>query len=111
VRIRAKWEKEDTGRGTYQIVVTEIPYQVKKSDLVEQLADLIDSKKAALLGDVRDESAEDIRLVLEPKSKNVEPEVLMESLFKLSALEAASRSTSTCWTRAARPASWASSRP
>ena len=87
VRIRAKWEKEDTGRGTYQIVVTEIPYQVKKSDLVEQLADLIDSKKAALLGDVRDESAEDIRLVLEPKSKNVEPEVLMESLFKLSALE------------------------
>jgi topoisomerase-4 subunit A len=87
VRTRAKWEKEDTGRGTYQIVVTEIPYQVKKSDLVEQLADLIDSKKAALLGDVRDESAEDIRLVLEPKSKNVEPEVLMESLFKLSALE------------------------
>jgi topoisomerase IV subunit A len=87
VRIRAKWEREDTGRGTYQIVVTEIPYQVKKSDLVEQLADLIDSKKAALLGDVRDESAEDIRLVLEPKSKNVEPEVLMESLFKLSALE------------------------
>ena len=87
VRIRAKWDKEDTGRGTYQIVVTEIPYQVKKSDLVEQLADLIDSKKAALLGDVRDESAEDIRLVLEPKSKNVEPEVLMESLFKLSALE------------------------
>ena len=87
VRMRAKWEKEDTGRGTYQIVVTEIPYQVKKSDLVEQLADLIESKKAALLGDVRDESAEDIRLVLEPKSKNVEPEVLMESLFKLSALE------------------------
>jgi topoisomerase-4 subunit A len=87
VRVRAKWEKEETGRGTYQIVVTEIPYQVKKSDLVEQLADLIESKKAALLGDVRDESAEDIRLVLEPKSKNVEPEVLMESLFKLSALE------------------------
>ncbi|WP_269713532.1 DNA topoisomerase IV subunit A [Caulobacter sp. NIBR2454] len=87
VRVRARWEKEETGRGTYQIVVTEIPYQVKKSDLVEQLADLIDSKKAALLGDVRDESAEDVRLVLEPKSRNVEPEVLMESLFKLSALE------------------------
>ncbi|MET0336921.1 MAG: DNA topoisomerase IV subunit A [Caulobacter sp.] len=87
VRVRAKWEKEDTGRGSYQIVVTEIPYQVKKSDLVEQLADLIDSKKAALLGDVRDESAEDVRLVLEPKTRNVEPEVLMESLFKLSALE------------------------
>ncbi|MDG2521899.1 DNA topoisomerase IV subunit A [Caulobacter segnis] len=87
IRVRAKWEKEETGRGTYQIVVTEIPYQVKKSDLVEQLADLIDSKKAALLGDVRDESAEDVRLVLEPKNRNVEPEVLMESLFKLSALE------------------------
>jgi len=87
VRVRAKWEKEETGRGTYQIIVTEIPYQVKKSDLVEQLADLIESKKAALLGDVRDESAEDIRLVLEPKTRNVEPEVLMESLFRLSALE------------------------
>ncbi|WP_309093147.1 DNA gyrase subunit A, partial [Phenylobacterium sp.] len=87
VRVRARWEKEDTGRGTYQIVVTEIPYQVKKADLVEQLAELIENKKAPLLGDVRDESAEDIRLVLEPKSRNVEPEVLMESLFKLSDLE------------------------
>ena len=87
VRVRARWEKEDTGRGTYQIVVTEIPYQVKKADLVEQLADLIETKKAPLLGDVRDESAEDVRLVLEPKNRNVEPEVLMESLFKLSALE------------------------
>ncbi|MBX3486008.1 DNA topoisomerase IV subunit A [Phenylobacterium sp.] len=87
VRVRARWDKEDTGRGTYQIVVTEIPYQVKKADLVEQLAELIDNKKAPLLGDVRDESAEDVRLVLEPKSRNVEPEVLMESLFKLSDLE------------------------
>lgn len=87
IRVRALWEKEETGRGTYQIVVTEIPYQVKKADLVEQLADLIETKKAALLGDVRDESAEDVRLVLEPKNRNVEPEVLMESLFKLSALE------------------------
>jgi topoisomerase IV subunit A len=87
VRVRARWEKEDTGRGTYQIVVTEIPYQVKKADLVEQLANLIELKKAPLLGDVRDESAEDVRLVLEPKSRNVEPEVLMESLFKLSDLE------------------------
>jgi topoisomerase-4 subunit A len=87
VRARAHWSREDTGRGTWQIVVTEIPYQVKKSDLVEQLASLIETKKAPLLGDVRDESAEDIRLVLEPKSRNVEPEVLMESLFKLSALE------------------------
>jgi topoisomerase-4 subunit A len=87
VRVRARWSKEDTSRGGYQIIVTEIPYQVKKADLVEQLADLIDTKKAPLLGDVRDESAEDVRLVLEPKNRNVEPEVLMESLFKLSALE------------------------
>ncbi|HZZ67467.1 MAG TPA: DNA topoisomerase IV subunit A [Phenylobacterium sp.] len=87
VRLRAFWEKEETGRGTYQIVVTQIPYQVKKADLVEQLAQLIEDKKAPLLGDVRDESAEDVRLVLEPKSRNVEPEVLMESLFKLSDLE------------------------
>lgn len=87
VRVRAGWSKEETGRGTYQIVVTEMPYQVKKADLVEKLAELIDSKKAPLLGDVRDESAEDVRLVLEPKSRNVEPEVLMESLFKLSDLE------------------------
>jgi topoisomerase-4 subunit A len=87
VRVRAAWTREDTGRGTYQIVVTEIPYQVKKADLVEQLAGLIETKKAALLGDVRDESAEDVRLVLEPKSRNVEPEVLMESLFRLSDLE------------------------
>jgi topoisomerase-4 subunit A len=87
VRLRARWAREDTGRGTYQIVVTEIPYQVKKADLVEKLAELIEAKKAPLLGDVRDESAEDVRLVLEPKSRNVEPEVLMESLFKLSDLE------------------------
>ena len=87
VRLRARWTREDTGRGTYQIVITEVPYQVKKADLVEQLAGLIESKKAPLLGDVRDESAEDVRLVLEPKSRNVEPEVLMESLFKLSDLE------------------------
>ncbi|MES2344073.1 MAG: DNA gyrase subunit A, partial [Pseudomonadota bacterium] len=85
--IRARWSKEDNGRGTYQIVITEIPYQVKKADLVEQLAGLIELKKAPLLGDVRDESAEDVRLILEPKSRNVEPEVLMESLFKLSDLE------------------------
>src|SRR5262245_11124098 len=87
IRVRARWDKEETGRGTYQTVVTEIPYQVKRADLVEQLATLIELKKAPLLGDVRDESAEDVRLVLEPKSRNVEPEVLMESLFKLSDLE------------------------
>jgi topoisomerase-4 subunit A len=87
IRVRAKWEKEDLGKGMYQIVVTEMPYQVRKADLVERLAELIDAKKAPLLGDVRDESAEDVRLVLEPKSRNVEAEVLMESLFKLSDLE------------------------
>ena len=86
-RTRAKWEKEDLGRGTWQIVVTEIPFQVQKGKLIERLAELIDGKKVPLLGDVRDESAEDIRLVLEPKSKTVDPDMLMESLFKLSDLE------------------------
>jgi topoisomerase-4 subunit A len=87
VRVRARWSREETTRGGYVIVVTEIPYQVKKAELVEQLAELIEAKKAPLLGDVRDESAEDVRLVIEPKSRNVEPEVLMESLFRLSDLE------------------------
>jgi topoisomerase-4 subunit A len=87
VRCRARWEKEDLARGGYRIVVTEIPYQVKKADLIEALANLIELKKAPLLGDVRDESAEDVRLILEPKTRNIEPEVLMESLFKLSSLE------------------------
>ena len=87
VRMRCRWEKEDTGRGTWRIVVTEIPYQVKKSQLVEQLAELIESKKAPLLGDVRDESTEDVRLVLEPRARTVEPEVLMESLYRLCDLE------------------------
>ena len=87
VRLRARWETEDLGRGVWRIVVTEMPYQVQKSKLIEALADLIETKKAPLLADVRDESAEDIRLVLEPKSRTVEPEVLMESLFKLSDLE------------------------
>ena len=86
-RVRAKWETEDTGRGQYQIVVTEIPYQVQKSRLIEKLADIIESKTATGLADVRDESAEDIRIVLEPRSKNIDPEVLMESLFKQSELE------------------------
>ncbi|HZZ90181.1 MAG TPA: DNA gyrase subunit A, partial [Caulobacteraceae bacterium] len=80
--------KEDTGRGTWRIIVTEVPYQVKKADLVAQIAGLIEAKKAPLLGDVYDESAEDIRLVLEPRARNVEPELLMESLFRLSDLEA-----------------------
>jgi topoisomerase-4 subunit A len=87
VRVRCRWTKEDTGRGTYRIVITEIPYQVKKSQLVEQLAELIELKKAPLLGDVRDESAEEIRLVLEPRARTIEPEHLMESLYRLCDLE------------------------
>ena len=87
VRVRARWMKEDLGRGQWRVVVTEIPYQVKKADLVEQLAGLIDTKRAHLLADVRDESAEDLRLVLEPRARSVSPDVLMESLFKLSDLE------------------------
>jgi topoisomerase IV subunit A len=86
-RLRARWEKEETGRGTYQIVVTEVPYQVQKAKLVERLAELINEKKAPLLGDVRDESAETVRLVLEPKSRAVDATLLMESLFKLTELE------------------------
>jgi topoisomerase-4 subunit A len=87
VRVRARWRIEDAGRGGWRIVITEVPYQVKKADLVAQLAELIEAKRTPLLGDVRDESAEDVRLVLEPRSRNVEPEVLMESLFKLCDLE------------------------
>ena len=86
-RLRAKWEQEDTGRGTYQIVVTEIPYQVQKAKLIERIAELLHEKKVSLLGDVRDESAEEIRVVLEPKSRSVDPVVLMESLFRLTDLE------------------------
>jgi topoisomerase-4 subunit A len=85
--VRATWTEESLGRGGYRIIVTEIPYQVKKADLIAQLADLIETKKAPLLGDVRDESAEDVRVVIEPKSRNIPADVLMESLFKLSALE------------------------
>ncbi|MEM6411953.1 MAG: DNA topoisomerase IV subunit A [Pseudomonadota bacterium] len=86
-RVRARWETEDLGRGQYQIVITEIPYQVQKSKLIERLAELIETKKTTLLADVRDESAEDVRIVLEPRSRTIEPDVLMESLFKTSELE------------------------
>src|SRR4249919_4322273 len=86
-RLRARWEKEDTGRGAYQIVITEVPYQVQKAKLVERIAELINEKKLPLLGDVRDESAETVRLVLEPKSRAIDPVLLMESLFKLTELE------------------------
>ncbi|MEP1906134.1 MAG: DNA topoisomerase (ATP-hydrolyzing), partial [Nitratireductor sp.] len=86
-RVRAKWEKEELPRGLWQIVVTEIPYMVQKSKLVEKLAELLTARKLPLLEDVRDESAEEIRLVLVPRSKTVDPEHLMESLFKASDLE------------------------
>ncbi|GJL95666.1 MAG: DNA topoisomerase 4 subunit A [Hyphococcus sp.] len=86
-RVRARWESEDLGRGRYQIVVTEIPYQVQKSRLIEKIAELIQAKKLSALADVRDESAEDIRLILEPRSGNIDPAALMENLFKLTDLE------------------------
>ncbi len=86
-RLRARWAVEDLGRGMWQIVVTEIPYQVQKSKLIERLAELIQTKKTPLLADVRDESAEDIRIVLEPRARNVEPEMLMGTLFRNSDLE------------------------
>ncbi|PWG18538.1 DNA topoisomerase IV subunit A [Salibaculum griseiflavum] len=86
-RLRARWEIEELGRGQWQIVVTEIPYQVQKSKLIEKLAELIQTKKVPILADVRDESADDIRIVLEPRSKNVEAEVLMGMLFRNSDLE------------------------
>ena len=86
-RLRARWEKEELPRGGWQIVVTEIPYQVRKSPLVEKIAELLQAKKLPLLGDVRDESAENVRLVLEPKSRTVDPLVLMESLFRVTELE------------------------
>src|SRR5580698_1646708 len=86
-RVRARWTSEDTGRGTYQIVVTEIPYQVQKMRLVERIAELMNEKKLPLLADMRDESAEDVRVVLEPRSRAVDPALLMESLFKLTELE------------------------
>ena len=86
-RVRARWHKEDTGRGTYLIVVTEIPWQVQKGRLVERIAELLNEKKLPLVADVRDESAEDIRLVIEPRARTANPELLMESLFKLTELE------------------------
>ncbi|MEM7651167.1 MAG: DNA topoisomerase IV subunit A [Pseudomonadota bacterium] len=86
-RVRAKWKKEELSRGKYQIVVTEIPYQVQKSKLIEKIAELITSRKLPMLDDVRDESAEDIRIVLVPKSQNVEADLLMEALYRNSDLE------------------------
>ena len=86
-RTRARWHQEDTGRGTYHIVVTEIPYGVTKGRLIEKIAELIVDKKLPLVADFRDESAEDIRLVFEPRSRNVDGALMMESLFRLTELE------------------------
>jgi topoisomerase-4 subunit A len=87
-RVRAKWHVEKHKGGAYQVVVTEIPYQVAKSRLIEKIAELLQERKLAMLADVRDESAADVRLVLEPKSRNVDATVLMESLFRQTDLEA-----------------------
>jgi topoisomerase-4 subunit A len=86
-RVRAKWVQEEGARGTWVVVITEIPWLVQKSRLVEKIADLMNEKKLPLVGDIRDESAEDIRLVIEPKSRSVDPELMMESLFRLTELE------------------------
>ena len=87
-RVRARWHTEDTGRGTYVIVVTEIPYMVQKTRLIEKMAELLNDKKLPLLGEFRDESTKDVRIVIEPRSRAVDAEILMESLFKLTELEA-----------------------
>ena len=86
-RVRAKWDKESFSHGLYQIVVTEIPYQVQKSKLIEKIAELFKEKKIPLVGNIRDESAESIRIVIEPKGRNCSPEMIMESLFKQTPLE------------------------
>lgn len=90
IRVRARWKKEPLSHGLYQIVVTEIPYQVQKSKLIEHIAELFKNKKLPLLGNIRDESAEEMRIVLEPKSRTVDAEMLMESLFKSTDLESRS---------------------
>jgi topoisomerase-4 subunit A len=86
-RLRARWQREALSHGLFQIVVNEIPYQVPKSRLIEKIASLLDEKKLPLLADIRDESTEEVRLVLEPKTRNVDADVLMEQLFRLTELE------------------------
>ena len=86
-RVRAKWEKESFSHGLYQVVISEIPYQVQKSRLIEQIATLLKDKKIPLISNIRDESTEDIRIIIEPKGRNCSPEMIMESLFKLTSLE------------------------
>jgi len=87
LRLRARWQREDLGRGQWQAVVTEMPYQVQKSRLVEKIAELLDARRLPLLADIRDESAEDVRLVLVPKTRSIPPEALLESLFQQTDLE------------------------
>ncbi len=87
IRIRAKWETENFAHGLYQIVITEIPYQVQKSRLIEQIADLLKDKKLPFIANIRDESAEEIRLIIEPKNRSCDPKTVMESLFKTTDLE------------------------
>src|SRR5919109_243660 len=86
-RVRARWHKEETGRGTYAIVISEIPWLVQKSRLIEKIAELLNERKLPLVADIRDESAEDVRIVIEPRARTVDPALLMESLFKLTELE------------------------
>ena len=86
-RLRARWHVEKLGGGAWQIIVTEIPYQVQKSRLIEKMAEMMQAKKLPMLADIQDESAEDIRLVLEPKSRRLDPDMVMESLFKTTDLE------------------------
>ena len=95
-RVRARWHKEETGRGTYVVVVTEIPWLVQKSRLIERIAELLNDKKLLLLADVRDELTKDVRLVLEPRSRTVDPALLMESLFKLTELGESDSIESQC---------------
>lgn len=87
LKIRARWEKEELSHGLYQIVVTEIPYGIKKSDLIAKIAKLLLEKKLPFLADIRDESAENVRIVLEPRNRNIEPEHLMGHLFKQTDLQ------------------------
>ena len=86
-RLRARWAKEEGSRGVWAVVVTEIPYMVQKSKLIEKIAELLNDKKLPLVADIRDESAEDIRVVIEPRARTVDPEMMMEQLFKLTELE------------------------
>ena len=87
LRIRARWEKEQLSHGLYQVIITEIPYQVQKSKLIEKMAELFREKKLPLLANIQDESTDTVRVVLEPKSKNIDPALLMESLYRVTDLE------------------------